>query len=143
MALSAGSRERWSFGFSSSPAAWPPVTLWTSSHLGAVGRLLQSRLQSICITARLVLQMFELPGVEAGTAGHVATAHQGPGPNPTDGMDRLLLSHKPNPATEKTAGKTPIDLNEIRIRPSETSFQFINSWTVVFFLFKARDVVWI
>lgn len=36
------------------------------------------------------------------------------------------LSHQPNPATERTAGKTPIDCNEMRIRPSETSFQFIS-----------------
>lgn len=41
-------------------------------------------------------------------------------------LDGIPLSHQPSPATEKTAGKTPFDLNEMRIRPSETSFQFIS-----------------
>lgn len=61
-----------------------------------------------------------------GTAGRVATAHRGPGPKPTRVTERISLSREPNPATEKTAGKTPIGLNEIRIRPSATSFQFIS-----------------
>lgn len=61
-----------------------------------------------------------------GTSGNVAAAHQGPHPKPANVGDRFPLSHQPNPATEKTAGKTPIDLNEMRIRPSETSSQFIS-----------------
>ena len=61
-------------------------------------------------------------------------------------MERLPLSYEPNPATEKTAGKTPIDLNEIRIRPSETSFQFIsysNFFLPLLILLKVRHLVWI
>lgn len=61
-----------------------------------------------------------------GTSGNVAAAHQGLHPKPTNVVDGLPLSHQPNPATEETAGKTPIYLNEMRIRPSETSFQFIS-----------------
>lgn len=57
---------------------------------------------------------------------NVAAAHQGLYPKPTNVVDGLPLSHQPNPATEETAGKTPIYLNEMRIRPSETSFQFIS-----------------
>lgn len=44
-----------------------------------------------------------------GHQAHLAAAHQGLHPKPTNVMDGLPLSHQPNPATEKTAGKTPID----------------------------------
>lgn len=61
-------------------------------------------------------------GRKPGASANAATAHRGPGPNPVHVMERLPLSRELNPAT----GKTPIDLNEIRIRPSETSSQFIS-----------------
>lgn len=119
--LSAGSRRG---GLLASavvlPWGWlclPKVSLW--------GGLLESCLWRVPAAARLLLQVLEGPGWDARHIWQHPAAHQGPHSKPTNVMDGFPLSHQPNPATEKTAGKTPIDLSEMRIRPSETSFQFI------------------
>lgn len=109
--------ERWIFGFNC-----PAMFLAVFAQCLPMGRFAAV----LPAAARLLLQMLGRSRGMPGTSGKVAAAHQGPHPKPANVMDGLPLSHQPNPATERTAGKTPIDCNEMRIRPSETSFQFIS-----------------
>lgn len=100
------------FGISSCPAF--AVTIWPNLTSCQVGSLLELGLQSVCCGSCRCLSCLVW---RQGTPGS---------PKATDTVGRCPLSHKPNPAARKTAGKTPIDLNAIRIRQPETSFQFIS-----------------
>lgn len=113
-------QESWTLA--SAVALWLPVFAQSLP----MGKFAESCLWSVPAAARLLLQMLEWPGGRARHTWQCGSCSPRPSSKTYQCRDGLPLSHQPNPATEKTAGKTPIDLNEMRIRPSETSFQFIS-----------------